>query len=350
MMVTIDKLVHGGQGMADALGKKVFVPYSAPGDSLEVEVVAEHAGFLDARIVEILNPAPCRVAPRCPVFGECGGCQWQHLDYESQIVWKREIVREVLVRIGKLRDPEVLPTVPSPKRWNYRNRMQLHVDSRGRVGYYRPRSKEVVEFESCAIAADGINEELALRREEISGRDRGIALRAGGGEGFLQVNSEQNENLRGILAQWLGRVPHERVIELHAGSGNFTFAMAAVAGQIVATEIDGRAVEAAREAQGERGTTNVQFRRCDALRAVKRFGQGSDAIVLDPPRKGCPEAIEAIAEAAPASVIYVSCDPATLARDVRRLCQAGYGLELAQPVDMFPQTFHVETVCMLLRR
>jgi len=350
MRIRIEKLVHGGSGMGEIEGRKVFVPYSAPGDLIEAKEVAAHPGFIEACIVDVIEPAACRVKPRCPVFGVCGGCQWQHISYEEQLRWKRLIMIETLERIGKLEGPCVMDAMASPMQWNYRNRMMLHVDSKGRVGYYKPRSKDVVEFAECAIAAEELNRELNARREEISRRDRGIALRVGGGEGFSQINARQNENIKALLCAWLGEVSHENVLELHAGTGNFTFALAGVARSVIASDIDGRAIEAAQKAQLECGACNVEFRRMSAERAAARFAAGTDAVVLDPPRKGCPEAIAAIAKAAPANVLYISCDPATLARDIRTLCDAGYRLMRAQPVDMFPQTFHIEALALLARR
>lgn len=349
MRVTIEKLIHGGNGLATHEGRKLFVPFSAPGDVLEVELTAEHAGFAEARIVEVMQPSPSRVLPRCPVFGSCGGCQWQHISYEEQLAAKRAIVIEQLQRLGGIAAPEVLETLPSPNPWNYRNRIQLHVDAAGRVGYYRPRSREVVEFAECAIAEEAVNQELAARREEFAKRNRGVAIRASGGAGFSQVNSAQNERLASLLCEWLSAVPHASVLELYAGSGNFTRRLAAVAQSLVASEIDGRAVRAGQEALAAAGIRNVMFICMPAARAAKRHAAGADAVVVDPPRKGFAEAIPAIIEAGPRSILAISCDPATLARDCRALIGAGYRFVRCQPVDMFPQTFHVESLTLLER-
>jgi len=359
LKITIEKLVHGGSGMGQAEGKRIFVPYSAPGDILDVEVKADHGGFAEAEIASIAEPAPCRVEPRCPVFGACGGCQWQHLSYETQLEAKRGILKETLSRIGKIQNPEVMETLPSPKQWNYRNRIQLHVDSKGRVGFYRPRSKEVVEFDACAIADEGINALLRLRRKEIATRDRGIAICADGGGNparlaskencasggsFAQVNTGQNENLKGVVARWLGEVPHENVLELYAGSGNLTFPCAKVAGCIFASDVDARAIASARERQAALGICNVEFSCASAGKAAAKLRGRCDAVLVDPPRKGCGEVIEHVTALKAASVLYVSCDPATLARDALSLARAGYRLERSLPIDMFPQTFHVESL------
>jgi len=349
MQITVEKLVHGGHGIGQYDGRRVFVPYSAPGDVLAVEIAEERSGVLFCRVSQIITPAPCRVSPRCPVFGQCGGCQWQHIDYGEQLKWKRAILVEALERIGKISNSTVLDTIPSPSQWNYRNRIQLHVDSEGRIGYYRSRSKDVVEFESCLIAEEDINRELAARREELCRRNRGVAIRLSGEAGFSQINTAQNKRLAELLCAWLGELPHESVLELYAGAGNFTFALAGIAGHVTASDIDGRAVRAAQLRMETERATNIQFACMPADRAARRHGKGCDAVVVDPPRKGCAEAVDAIAEAGPASILYISCDPATLARDAHALGNRGYKLVRSQPIDMFPQTFHIESLSLFIR-
>ncbi len=347
--LTIEKLVNGGNGMGVCDSKRIFVLYSAPGDILQVEITKDHAGYAEASIKEIVKPASCRVRPPCPVFGKCGGCQWQHIDYKSQLFWKRAILEETLMRTGKVAEPVVLDALPSPMQWHYRNRMQLHVDSQGLVGYYRPGSKEVVEFESCLIADEALNRQLAERRQEIRERTKGIALRTGSEEGFSQVNEAQNENLKKLLCDWLLDVPHSKVCELYAGSGNLTASIAEIADHVVASEIDGRAVRKAAERFAGAGINNVEFACMPAERAAGRHAALSDAVVIDPPRRGCGETIGAIAKAGPKSVLYISCDPATLSRDVKTLCEHGYEHVRTKPVDMFPQTFHIESLTLLKR-
>ena len=347
MRITIDKLVHGGNGLGEVSGKRIFVPYSAPGDELEVNVTADHGTWAEAEVESIVLPAPCRVTPPCPVFGRCGGCQWQHISYEAQLEWKRLILIETLERIGKISDPSVLETLASPKQWHYRNRIQLHVDSNGHVGFYGPRSKEVIEFGECLIADERINRELAARREELSKRTKGIALRAELGEGFSQVNPTQNEQMKELLCQWLEGVPHRTVLELYAGSGNLTFAVAKIAQKVVASDIDGRAIRMARQRQSKGEGPNIEFIRAAGAEATRRFTDGCDAVVVNPPRTGCAEAIEAIISVQPQHIFYISCDPATLARDIHSFSEHGYQLFRAVPIDMFPQTYHVESLAML---
>jgi 23S rRNA (uracil1939-C5)-methyltransferase len=346
--IEIEKLVHGGSGVGTLDGMRVFVPFSAPGDVLDVEIVAEHKNFAEAAIRKIIEPSRCRVEPMCPVFGSCGGCQWQHIAYEAQLEWKRAILKESLERIGGIADPKTCATVPSPHQWHYRNKIQLHVDSKGRVGFYKPRSKEVVEFDECLIAEEGLNEMLCRTRDEIARRDRGIALKAHDvEESFLQVNSAQNENMKSLVVEYLERVPHESVLELYAGAGNFSFAVGKVATRVVASDIDRLAIEAAIVRAKKDEVSNIEFVCALSGRAARRMAGICDAVLLDPPRKGCDDAIEDILGLSPASIIYVSCDPATLARDVATLAAAGYEFIESTPVDMFPQTFHIESITLL---
>lgn len=355
MKLTIDKLVHGGMGMGTVEGKKIFVPYAAPGDVLDVEITTDHGDYAQARIVRILEPAASRVSPPCPVFGSCGGCQWQHIDYPTQLQWKRNIFIETLERLGRFErdvlETIVADTVSSPKQWNYRNRIQLQVDRQGRIGFHRWQSRDVVEFEKCLIADDRLNTVLAEKRELYRHATmRTVEFRLDDEvSSFSQVNTEQNETLRKIIIEWLQTVPHDRVLELHAGSGNFTFSIAALAREVVAIEVDGRAVRAAKERLANASVTNVQFLRSFAGTITSRVKGTFETIVLDPPRKGAEEALDVIVHYRPQTIIYVSCDPATLARDITRLGKEGWELKRSVPVDMFPQTFHIESVSFLKR-
>lgn len=351
MNIKIEKLVAGGGGLGFLEGKPIFVPFSAPGDVLDVEITADHGNYAEAKIVSIIEGASCRVTPRCKVFGECGGCQWQHISYEAQLEWKCEIVKEALRRIAKIAEPQVEETIASPKEWNWRNRIQLHVNSKGRVGFYKPKSKNVVEFDECPIADERINRQLNEQRKEISKRDRGIAIRVEDSDAsFMQVNTEQNKNLRRKIAEWLSATEHENVLELFCGSGNFTFDIAKTAKHVVASDIDHRAIDEAKQKQFKAGAGNIEFICADAAKTAKKYSKGFDAIVLDPPRKGCAEAIAPIVKIAPKNIFYISCDPATLSRDILELKKHGYEFLKAVPLDMFPQTFHVETLVHLLSR
>ena len=349
MHVKIEKLVYGGEGVGFMNGKVVFVPFSAPDDILDINIISDRGAWCRGKISKIIKPAACRVVPKCPVYGACGGCDWQHISYDVQTIWKRDILVESLERIGRINSPFVSSTVPSPEIWNYRNRIQLHVNRSGRVGFYRSGSHEIVEFKRCAIADERINEILDKNRSTISQRDRGIALRVGGDESFSQVNTEQNENIKKILCKWLSDIGCQNIMELHAGSGNFTFDICKTCEQVFASELDGRAVESAKRKMEKLSIVNVEFIRASALRAIKDMNQNLkyDAILLDPPRKGCFEIIDTVITRGIKNIIYISCDPATLARDIAKLVEGGYKHVESIPIDMFPQTHHIESINLL---
>jgi 23S rRNA (uracil1939-C5)-methyltransferase len=349
--IRIEKLAFGGAGLGEIEGKKVFVPFSAPGDVLEIEILTDKESFSEGVIVQVIEPASCRVMPECPVFGRCGGCQWQHLSYETQLEWKQIILKETLEHIGKFKNPNVLPTLPSPKQWNYRNRIQLHVDSKGHLGFYKAKSKEVIEFDRCFIADDKLNQVMNARREEFVQRRKGVGLRVHGGAHFSQVNVEQNENVKKILSEWLDEVDHEKVIELYAGSGNFTFPMSKLAKKITALEIDGRAVHFARQRAKKEQIENIEFHTLPAENLRQAFHKGTcDALFLNPPRKGAAEAIDVIMDVEPKTIFYMSCNPATLARDLSKFAENGWQITKCLPIDMFPQTFHIESLVQMVRK
>lgn len=353
MSLTIEKLVYGGAGVGEVEGKKVFVCYSAPGDVLDVELVSQHTSYAEAKILKIIEPASCRVKAPCPVFGECGGCQWQHLSYEAQLDSKRSVLIETLQRIGKFEkaflDEIVFKTLPSPNEWHYRNRIQLHVDSRGKVGFYRSKSKEVVEFKECLIADERLNTSLNEMKESLRSRARGIAIRLDENNSFAQINTEQNENLKQIIVEWVSQIPHDTILELYAGSGNFTFALSKIAKRIVASDIDGRAIGYARERQKKESVYNIEFIRASAGDAINKMSGNCDVVIIDPPRKGCLEVIDLIARLKPNAVLYISCDPSTLARDLASFRGHGYKLMRSMPIDMFPQTYHIESITLLIQ-
>ncbi len=349
MRLKVEKLACGGMGLGLAEGKAVFVPFSAVGDVLDVEVASDQNSYCEAKISRVVEPSSERVLPRCPVYGVCGGCDWQHISYEAQLKWKREILIDSLVRIAKIKSPKVLDTLSSPREWNYRNRIQLHVSKDGKVGFYKPKSNDVVEFAECFIADEQLNRELCEKREEFRKRERGVGLRLTGGGSFAQVNSHQNAQLKKYLKDWLKRIPNDVVLELYAGSGNFTFEISKIAKKVIASDCDGRAVKIANEFIVENCIDNVRFYLKPSGKIARFMRESCDVVVVDPPRKGCPEAIEDIVRISPKSIIYVSCDPATLARDIASLISRGYELKKSLPIDMFPQTHHVESMNLLSR-
>lgn len=326
----IEKLVYEGAGVGFVNRQPIFVPMTVPGDEIECRITKKHKGFADGVATRILRPSPNRTTPKCEYFGRCGGCQWQHMDYACQILWKQIIVEEQLRRIGKIRNPNVLPTIPSPKVWNYRNRVKMHRDKSGRTGFYAPSSHELVEIGDCLLVEE--------------------ANKAGSCEFFTQVNPAQNENLKALVVELVEKTGAKNVLELYCGNGNLTFAIAEVTGTVEASDSDKKAVVCAKEDAAERGVKNICFKCEPAQRAVNAAIKNNvkyGCMVVDPPRDGCKDISGGIIKLKPPHIIYISCNPATMARDIHAFAQHGYKLESAQPIDMFPQTYHIETVASL---
>lgn len=326
----IEKLIYGGSGIGFLEGLPVFVPMTIPGDEIECGIVKQHKGYAEGVMLKMLKPSPNRALPKCEHFGRCGGCQWQHLDYASQILWKQLIVEEQLKRIGKFSEPNVLPTIPSPKIWNYRSRIKLHKDEKGRSGFYAEGTHDLIEIKECLIA----DVEAIKRTPEF----------------FTQINQEQNKTLQKEVASIVKDLGAETVLELYCGNGNLTFPLAKTVKKITAADSSRRAIDNAVKEAEKSGVDNIDFI-CQPSKAVinhmARSHKKFDVLVVDPPRDGCKEIIEGIKRLRPRAIVYISCNPSTLARDLKEISAGGYLLESSQPIDMFPQTYHIETITKL---
>lgn len=376
-IVRIHGLAAGGDGVGrDSDGRVVFVPYTAPGDRVRVLVERRRQRYAHGSVLEILEPGAGRVAPRCEVFGRCGGCTWQHLDEATQLEAKAGIVRDALVRIGGLA-LEAPPAIhPSPRGYGYRGRTRVSVAG-GRLGFRRRRSRELCAVAHCPVLTPALDRELALLAAQAPDRDGEWELSAAGDttravdlarrQGprlVYQVGPEHIAVSPGVFAQanalllelLCGRVvacagEGQRAVELHAGAGLFTLPLARRFGELVAVEgHDAAAADLARNLS-EAGLRKVDVRLASVADALRELaGAAPDVLVLDPPRSGLPPggAVD-LATVAPRRIVYLSCDPATQARDLRTLCEAGYALRSVEAFDLFPQTPHVEVLATLER-
>lgn len=378
--ISIDALAAGGEGVGrDAAGRVVFVPFAAPGDRLRVRVVEQHERFARAEIESIVRPGPARTAPPCAVFGECGGCAWQHVAYPAQLEAKRAIVADALVRIGGI-EVGAIEMVASPKPYAYRGRARLLAQG-GRVGFRRRRSHEPCPITQCpllvppldaALAALAARADLADGEWELAigsdGAVRTTALAASQASApiALAVLGERVEISPGAFAQAnallldaLARHVVEaagtgaEALELFAGAGFFTLALARRFGRLTAVESDPRAV--ADLARNLRAASLPHVRVVEAKSEIVLADAAAqrvapEVIVLDPPRGGVgPRAGRDLARLRARRVVHVSCDPATLARDLRELVQRGFVVTRVTGFDLFPQTPHVEAVAVLDR-
>jgi 23S rRNA (uracil1939-C5)-methyltransferase len=383
--LTLDSLAFGGEAVGrDADGRVVFVAGGAPGDRVVARLVEDKRKFARAELVRVVAAGAARVAAPCPIVDRCGGCPWQHVAYDAQLAAKQAIVARAL---GKL-DVRVEPIVPSPAALGYRTRARMTVRG-GAVGFAGRRSHEIVDVERCIALAPALDAAMqAARRtlgplagEEgaIAGLSRAdaveIAVTAGQGAerarlaaaaralvgqagitrvtvddpsapaaGFAQANAAQNETLQRLVRQ-AARADGLRVLELYAGDGNFTRVLGARGG--VAVEGDRPAAARLRALALPGWQVESQ---AAAVAVGKLRGERFDVVVLDPPRAGAADVAAELPAFAPERIVYVSCDPMTLARDLATLAERGYVARAAWPVDMMPQTWHVEVVALVEKR
>ncbi len=409
-----------GYGVTRIDGKVIFIPYSVTGDEGSVEIIEEKKSHSMGRLLEIVKPSSWRVKPPCPYFGVCGGCQWQHIEYSQHSDLKKEIFKEVLRRLGGMKEIPSVTVTPSPDPYEYRIRVQLKVKGKG-LGYYQEGSHQLVDIERCPIAHPLVNEMIPLLRnafpsfsqlqeieinvspEEGRGvfvlhpqklnqrlekilnvslqnppvlkglaiqgkrraimlgephlnftihlaRERGernLTLRTSPGS-FFQVNLKQNENLIQKVLEFSDAKGNERILDLYAGVGNLTLPLAMVSKQVWGIEENLLAVKDARfnlENNGIKNCSLIHGKVEDVLENWK--WENPDLLVLDPPRAGSKTALDQAVRLKPEKIVYVSCEPTTLARDLRLLSNRGYALHGLALIDMFPQSYHMEVIGLL---
>lgn len=419
-----------GEGVGRIDNMAVFVPYALMGEKVLVHIVKVLKSYAFAKLIEVVEPSPHRITPLCPVFNQCGGCSMQHTDYEYELEFKTNKVRDCLKRIGGI-DTPVLPCIGSPDIYGYRNKAQFAVSKDG-IGFYSPRSHRLVDGTSCLIQNKIAPEIISAVKEYVqstgvapydeethSGKIRNVFIRtvSGGvmvcvvctdknlpdtallvkllcdagatdvllninskrtnvamgdknivlygnefvvGEiddiafeisplSFYQINSKQTERLYKCVVDFAQLDETKTVFDLYCGIGTISLYAARKARLVTGVEVVPEAIENAKRNAVINGIENVQFYCGKAENVTKNLGK-ADVVIVDPPRKGCDiKLLETIKNINPERVVYVSCNPATLARDLKILEQYGFKTMTVQPFDMFPRTFHVETVVLLER-
>ncbi len=368
LTLELTSMAPSGEAIGRHAGLVIFVPFGLPGEQVLVRLTQQKKNFARAELVQVLRASPERIAPRCAHFGPCGGCSWQHINYPAQVAYKTQIVCEQLTRIGKLVDPPVQPCLPSPQPYSYRNHARLQRSPGGRLGYHAAGTQRVVEITECPILEDSLQKELhnphhtnhKLEEQEL--RVPMQPIRLGNYDytvsplAFFQVNTAVAALLVQQVMMQLALGGGERVLDLYCGVGLFTLPMAAQAAHVTGVEFNATATADAQINRIAAQLKNVLIITAgveDALHRPTIQQQHWDAIVLDPPRAGVDaptlqQIIKLAVSKTVPKIVYVSCDPATLARDARVLHDNGYALHTAQPLDMFPQTPHVETVATFL--
>jgi len=415
LLLEVESLSNQAQGVARDAGRVVFVNHALPGETVKARVYRNSPNFSEADLVEVVTPSPHRVEPRCPLHGECGGCQYQHLAYGEQLRWKRQQVAELLQHLAGVEHP-VDEVVPSPLDYGYRSKLTPHFqrpkDGRiGPIGFLRQgRRQELVDVPHCPIASDTINEALARLRREVSARaaayrkgatlllrdsldgtvctdptemceqeveglrfsfhageffqnspailpafTRHVRLEALGGDGIGAATPQDAEGDRAASREEGAPTPPSPpvryLVDAYCGSGLFCLTAASAFEQAVGIEISDSSIDWAQRNAEQNGIRNARFVKGDASAIFEQidFDPAATAVVIDPPRKGSsPEFLAQLLAFGPRRVVYVSCNPATQARDLRELREA-YEIQRVRPFDLFPQTKHLECVVTLER-
>ena len=397
--VNLTVLAYGGEALGRLPdGRAVFVPFALPGEIARVRLTEDRKGFARAELVEILASSPDRITPRCRHFGVCGGCHYQHLPYEAQLKAKTAIVQDQLARIGKLENVIIQPIVPSPEPFNYRNHIQFHLTKDGKLGYYGMRSPEVMAVKECHLPEEAINtiwpqlefdpledldriglragiddvqlilessdiqapemsvEELTMSAVHLSPAgplvmagsdhvmiqvlDRHFRVSAGS---FFQVNTAMAEAMIQHLLDNLVLIPDMTVVDVYCGVGLFSAFLAPRVRQLIGIESSPSATDDFVENLDE--FENVSLYEAVAEEVLPTLDLKPDLILVDPPRSGLEtQTLDGLLALQPSQLVYISCDPATLGRDARRLVAGGYRLRQITPFDLFPQTYHIESI------
>jgi 23S rRNA (uracil1939-C5)-methyltransferase len=400
--VKIERLAYGGDALGRLPdGRVVFVPYAIPGELVRLRVVDDKPRHANAALVEVLEPSPERVTPRCTHFSTCGGCHYQHLKYPAQLKAKTDILREQLERIGGLRGIPDIEMHASPEPWYYRNTIQFHLTPEGKLGFQKARSNQPFAIRECHLPEEAINriwpqieaepipslERVSLRvgmdqemmlilestdpqAMEFSIEDLAVSIVQIGGYGniilagsdyivvevlgrqfkvsadsFFQVNRTQAQAMVKHIIDHLPITSEITVVDAYCGVGLFSAFLAPKVKRLVGIEISASACE-------DFSTNLDEFERVELYEAPVEDVLGSvdfnaDMIILDPPRAGLgAKSVEGVLTQGAAHLVYISCDPATLARDGRQLAAGGYTLSSLALFDMFPQTYHIESISL----
>ena len=402
--LTLSGFAYGGEAFGrDSDGRMVFVPLGIPGERVRVTPTEEHSRWRRGRITEVLTGSPDRIPARCKHFGECGGCHYQHLPYDRQLAAKQAVLVEQLERIGKLSHPPVTPPIPAPEAWEYRNHIRYHLTPSHDLAMVALTSDRLVKIDECylpdplaldlwqnaqlenEIQVDQVSLRIGSQQERMiilhapddpdvelsSDSPDSVIWRSPDGwqvlagdaylthsvsdhefrvspDAFFQVNTGLLDRLVERTLGLLEPVPGERILDLYSGVGLFSAAIARAGAGVIAVEESPSAAE-------DFVTNLSQFNEIELYEssvelAINHLEGPVDGALVDPPRAGLSrQALTGLLELTPTRIVYVSCDPATLARDAQRLIRSGYQLVSLTLIDMFPQTFHIETVSLWSR-
>lgn len=366
----ITDIAFGGDGIGRTEGFVVFVPFVLEGERVEVQIVEVKRRYATADLVRVITASPNRIDPLCPYYANCAGCQYQHVDYRHQLELKRKQIVDIFQRIGGIVEPPIEPVVGSPREYGYRNKIVVH--GPGKPGFWSTRGRSIVPIERCPIARDEINAKLSAPMEVdkhftfrvnsagqvwtfanppdeiIEETILGKTLRVPVGS-FFQVNREVIELALEHARQVFAASGCTTLVDAYCGIGLFALFLG---GRVYGIEEDAKAIKAANENAARLGLAQYDFYPGKTERllfyTLRQCKLDDTCLILDPPRSGCGKPVlKTLREHKPRKIIYVSCAPPMLARDIKELLKVGYRLERVTPFDMFPQTAHCEAVAEL---
>jgi 23S rRNA (uracil1939-C5)-methyltransferase len=402
---TIEKLVYGGDGFTHIGSRACFVANAVPGDEIIAEIRNIKKQYLNASINKIIKHSTKRIAPPCPYHMNCGGCQWQHIDYNYQLHWKQEILNESLERIGNLSDIKINKIIPSSKKFNYRIRTIMQLDGKKMFpGYFMRNSHKIIPIKSCMLLEEPINKalhDLSNTIQKISASQkiknieflylkkaqkvilsfnsssykkrvkpliyacdkRGIIEKADlieeinglnfirSQRRFYQINYQQNINMIKVIIQFFAELDNPDILDLYCGCGNFSLFLAKNGAKISGIDFDSKVIQEAVQNIKANSIDNCSFKAYDLSKHnANIYKSRHNGVLLNPPRTGATKnVLEHILSINPEVIVYVSCNPATLSRDLKILLDKNYRISEIQPLDMFPQTYHIETIVKLTK-
>ncbi|MFO7731599.1 MAG: class I SAM-dependent RNA methyltransferase [Spirochaetia bacterium] len=382
----ITDLAFGGEGVGRIENMVCFVPFTAPADIVQVEITQHKKKFLRGKVVSFDTRSPKRVEAPCPYFGECGGCQWQHIDYSQQLESKRSHLQQVLHKSARIEYP-VPPVIPSPKIYNYRRTAQLKVNPAGELGFFKEHSNTVVPIDQCLVMEPALNAVIPRIKEKLAGLQEKespqlpleVEIVSEDGQSavfhliykgrhstqsFLQANREVNSHLQEFVLRHVRQQIQagQTILDLFCGDGNLSLPLADLGVKVVGYDISRPAIKKARRAAEKISATgptdqnragaasSYSFHKApfqEIIKTITELAPQTQVAILDPPRQGLDGKAESMAALGIPLVLYVSCNPGILARDLVSFIRAGYEIAELEPMDMFPHTYHLETAVAL---
>jgi 23S rRNA (uracil1939-C5)-methyltransferase len=373
--LTIEAVAFGGAGIGRFGGMVVFVPFAIDGDSVFVRIESVRKRFATAVLKSVRVPSPYRTTPRCTAYTRCGACSYQHISYDYQLVIKNRQVRDALERIGRFSCIPLKDIIPSPQTYGYRGKADFHFSMKGgrcrTAGFAFRKTNHIVDLQRCELVHESINEAFSLLREDKSTVGRRPLWSAEGNvtpsrmirrvkdrellvprNGFFQTNLSLTDTLVNVVEEFCDLSGNETVLDGYCGSGLFSLFLAPRCRQLFGIEVEDDAVLCAEENMIKHNIATAVFYTGSMAPILReKFISGNipvDVAIVDPPRTGLnTDTVDALGVLNAPKIVYVSCNPATLARDLRALADFGYNIKRVQPLDMFPQTSHIETVALL---